>query len=120
MIEPMANLPDGVIGFRADGHITASDYTDVLRPAIDAAIRRDDDVRIVIEFGSWSGMSGGALWEDLKMGIERFAKWKRIALVTDIDWMRQATNIFGWMTPGDVKTFSLADRDDAIAWAAAS
>jgi len=118
MIEEMENLPDGVIGFRADGHITATDYTDVLRPAIDAAIRRDDEVRIVIEFGSWSGMSGGALWEDLKMGMERFTKWKRIALVTDIDWMRQATNVFGWMTPGDVKTFTLDDRVAAIAWAA--
>ena len=120
MLETMENLPEGVLGFRADGQITASDYTDVLKPAVDAVIKRGDDVRIVIEFGSWSGMSGGALWEDLKMGIERFTKWKRIALVTDIDWMRQATNVFGWMTPGDVKTFSIADRDDAIAWVASS
>ena len=120
MIETIDNLPDGVIGFRADGQITASDYTDVLKPAVDEVIKRGDDVRIVIEFGSWSGMSGGAVWEDLKMGIERFTKWKRIALVTDIDWMRHATNVFGWMTPGDVKTFSLAERDAAVAWAAAS
>ena len=119
MIALIENLPNGVIGFRADGHITASDYTDVLKPAVDAVIKRGDEVRIVIEFASWSGMSGGALWEDLKLGIERFTKWKRIALVTDIDWMRQATNVFGWMTPGDVKTFSLADRDDAVAWVAA-
>jgi hypothetical protein len=76
----MANLPEGVLGFRADAQITASDYTDVLKPAIDAALERGDDVRIVIEFGSWSGMTGGAVWEDLKMGIERFTKWKRIAL----------------------------------------
>jgi hypothetical protein len=26
--------------------------------------------------------------------------------------------MFGWMTPGEMKRFSLADRDDAIAWAA--
>jgi hypothetical protein len=120
MLEPMQNLPEGVLGFRADGQITASDYTDVLKPAVDVAIKRGDDVRIVIEFASWSGMTGAAVWEDLKMGIERFTKWKRIALVTDIDWMRQATNLFGWMTPGDVKTFTLAERDQAIAWAATS
>ena len=32
-------------------------------------------------------MSGGAIWQDLKVGIEHFRMWKRIALVTDIDWM---------------------------------
>ncbi len=118
MIEVMGNLPANVIGFRADDQITASDYTDVLRPAVDAVIKRGDEVRIVLEMASWSGMSGGAMWEDLKMGIERFTKWRKIALVTDIEWMRHATNLFGWMTPGDVKTFSLAERDAAIAWAA--
>jgi hypothetical protein len=120
MIEKLANVPDGVVGFRASGHITAADYTDVLKPAIDDVIRRGDEVRIVIEFADWSGVSGGAMWEDLKMGIERFTKWKRIALVTDIEWMRHATNVFGWMTPGDVKTFTLAEHDDALAWAAGS
>lgn len=119
MIEPIENLPDGVLGFRADGQITASDYTDVLKPAVDAVIKRGDDVRIVIEFGSWSGMSGGALWEDLKMGIERFTKWKRIALVTDVEWMRRATDLFGWLTPGDVKTFKSSERDAALVWVAA-
>lgn len=118
MLETMENLPAGVLGFRATGKVTESDYTDVLKPAVDATIERGDDVRIVIEFADWSGMTGGAMWEDLKMGIDRFTKWKRIALVTDVDWMRHATNLFGWLTPGDVKTFALADHDAAILWAA--
>jgi hypothetical protein len=114
----MENLPAGVIGFRSDGQVTASDYTDVLKPAVDTVIQRGDDVRIVIEFSDWAGMSGGAMWEDLKMGIERFTKWKRIALVTDVDWMRHATNVFGWMMPGDVKTFTWAARAAALLWVA--
>jgi hypothetical protein len=27
--------------------------------------------------------------------------------------------LFGWMTPGEVRHFPLAQRDEAIAWAAA-
>jgi hypothetical protein len=42
-----------------------------------------------------------------------------IALVTDIEWMGHMTTLFGWMTPGEVRHFPLAQRDDAIAWAAA-
>jgi hypothetical protein len=38
--------------------------------------------------------------------------------VTDVEWMRHATSLFGWMTPGDLKTFTIAERDAAVAWAA--
>jgi hypothetical protein len=30
------------------------------------------------------------------------------------------TELFGWMTPGQVKVFPLAQRAEAIAWAAGS
>jgi len=43
MLKAMANLPEGVLGFRADAQITASDSTDVLKPAIDAALERGGD-----------------------------------------------------------------------------
>jgi hypothetical protein len=32
--------------------------------------------------------------------------------------MIYGTQWFGWMTPGEVKQFSLAERDVAIEWAA--
>jgi hypothetical protein len=52
------------------------------------------------------------------MSIEHLRSWKRIALVTDIGWMTHLTDLFGWMTPGDTKTFPLDRQDDAIRWAA--
>jgi hypothetical protein len=59
-----------------------------------------------------------ALWEDLKIGVSRLRGWKRVAVVTDIDWITHMTRMFGWMTPGDVETFPLSLRAEAIAWAA--
>jgi hypothetical protein len=41
-----------------------------------------------------------------------------VAVVTDIDWMANALAWFGWMSPGEIKHFALAERDAAIAWAA--
>jgi hypothetical protein len=52
------------------------------------------------------------------MGVAHLTRWKRIALVTDVDWMVHLTKLFGWMTPGELKQFSTADRDAAIEWAA--
>jgi hypothetical protein len=119
MIKKLEDLPDGVVGFEVAGKIEAEDYRDVVLPAIEEAARAGE-VRFVIVIPEFHGMTPGALWQDLKIGVEQFRAWKRIALVTDIQWMHQMTTIFGWMTPGEAKTFAAADRDKAIAWAAGS
>jgi hypothetical protein len=63
-------------------------------------------------------MSAGAVWKDLEMGVGHLTRWKRIALVTDVEWMIHLTSLFGWMTPGELKHFPLAQRAEAITWAA--
>lgn len=118
VLQPIAGLPDGVVGFEATGKIEASDYTDVLMPAIRRLVEQGRDVRIVLVFERFDGMSAGGAWPDLKVGVEHLTRWKRIALVTDLDWMITVASLFGWMTPGDLKRFALADRERAIAWAA--
>lgn len=118
MIRPLADLPAGVIGFEADGKIRAEDYTQVLIPAIEQKVGAGEDIRVVLVFPSFDGLSADAAWQDLKLGIEHLTHWKRIALVTDVEWMAHLTRLFGWMTPGDVRHFPLADREGAITWAA--
>jgi hypothetical protein len=118
VIKELEGLPEGVIGFEAGGKLQAEDYRDVVLPALERAASTGE-VRFVIVMKDFHGMSGGALWQDLKMGIEHLRAWKRIALVTDIEWMTHLTDIFGWMTPGKTKAFPLAQRDEAIEWVAA-
>jgi len=117
MISELSGVPAGVIGFEASGKLRAEDYRDVVLPALERAAAAGD-IRFVIVMRDFGGMSGGALWQDLKVGIEHLRAWKRIALVTDIEWMTHLTALFGWMTPGETKTFPLAERDEAIRWAA--
>jgi hypothetical protein len=117
MIQELSDLPAGVIGFESSGRIRAEDYRDVVLPALERAAATGE-VRFVIVMRDFDGMSGGAVWQDLKVGIEHLRAWKRIALVTDIAWMRDLTGLFGWMTPGETRTFPLAQRDEAIEWAA--
>ena len=104
MIQALTDLPDGVIGFALRGKLEATDYADTLLPAIEQAARAGG-VRVVLVFEEFDGLTGGAVWEDLKMGVEHLAMWKRIALVTDIEWMTHLVSLFGWMTPGACKVF---------------
>ncbi len=117
MIEQLHDLPAGVIGFEASGKLSATDYRDVVVPALERAFE-SGEVRFLIVMTGFDGISGGALWQDLKLGVEHLRGWKRIAVVTDIDWVTHAMHLFGWMTPGETKTFTLEQRDEAIAWVA--
>ena len=66
----------------------------------------------------------GRRLEDIKTGLrtefsDRKA-WKRLAVVTDIDWIEQAMELFAWAMPGELKVFDdLDELDEAKAWAAA-
>jgi hypothetical protein len=118
MLEPIEALPDGVIGFEAVGQIQASDYVDVLLPAIDRAAR-DGKVRLVYVLGDrFDGYSAGAAWEDAKLGFEHMRSLARTALVSDVGWVHHFASMFGWMVPGDFKRFPVSDLAQAKAWAA--
>lgn len=117
MIRALHDLPDGVTGFEASGEISAADYRDVVLPALEQAFTVGE-VRFLIVLTDFKGMSGGALWWDLKIGVEHLRGWKRVAVVTDIEWVTHLTGLFGWMTPGEVKVFPLAQRAEGVAWVA--
>ncbi len=117
MIDALHDLPDGVIGFRVSGELHAEDYHRVLDPAVDAAAEAGA-IRIVLLFEDFEGLSGGALWQDTKMGTHHLSKWEKCAFVSDIDWMNHLVAVFGWMSPGEMKRFPTSELDDAIAWAA--
>lgn len=118
MIEPLENLPEGVIGFRAVGTVEPDDYRNVLDPAIDAAA--GDGVRLVYVLGDdFDRYSLGALWQDAKLGSTRSPKtWERVAFVTNHDWIGHAANVFAPLMPGEFKVFPLEQTDEAIGWAA--
>jgi SpoIIAA-like len=117
MFKPISGLPEGVIGFEAVGKIEASDYEEVLMPAI-ARQSADGEVRLVLVLGDrFTGYSPGAMKEDA--GLVSHAKaWKRTVVVSDLGWVTHLSTAFGWMVPGKFKHFGLADRHAAIAWVA--
>jgi len=118
MIKELSGLPPRVIGFEISRKVQAADFRDVVLPAFERAAKAGA-FRAIIVIPEFEGMSSSALCQDLKIGIAHLRDWKRIALVTDIDWMIHLTQMFGWMTPGDVKAFPLNKRTEAIEWVAA-
>jgi hypothetical protein len=119
MIEVLEDMPDGVVGVEVVGEVTAQDYETVLIPTFDAGRARHDPLNVVFVAGDrFTGFSAGALWDDTKYGFSHFKGWGRVALVTDIVWMRHLTHAFSWLAPNGMKVFPTTDLATAKAWAA--
>ena len=119
MIEVLKGFPDTVVAFAAKGRVTRKDYESVLIPGLERALRRPGKVRCYYELGpEFSGMDTGAMWEDFKIGVEHLTRWERVAVVTDLDWIRRAMHIFGFLVPGDFRVFATSQAAEARRWVA--
>jgi hypothetical protein len=58
------------------------------------------------------------MWDDLKIGIEHFGKWEKIAVVTDHSWITGAVQMFAFAIPCPVKVFSNGELREANNWIA--
>ncbi|HUC09059.1 MAG TPA: STAS/SEC14 domain-containing protein, partial [Stellaceae bacterium] len=85
MIDLIDDLPRNVVGISVKGRVTRDECREVLAPAIARSLRWRDTVRLYSELGSRFPGSG---WDDLELGFENAAWCERIAIVTDIAWVR--------------------------------
>jgi hypothetical protein len=123
VIETIDDMPAGTLGFRASGRVSAADYRDVLRPALDEAAE-SGSIRLLFAIGpGFEAFEPGALVEDSKVGIRLGVghphAWKRTAIVTDEDWIAKAIHLVGWMTPGELMVTGLDGLASAREWVAA-
>ena len=119
MLEQLSDLPAPILGFRASGEITAGDYRDVLVPAVASALEEHEKLRMLYILGDdVTGLSGGAAFQDTKVGLGHYSKWERVAVCTNKDWLRHSVDIFGHLIPGEVKAFTMAEEREARAWLA--
>jgi SpoIIAA-like len=92
----------------------------VLIPAVTRALQHHSKVRVYYEVAlEFAGIDAGALWEDFRVGVRHLSRWERIAVVSDVGWIRQAVNAFRFLMPGTLRVFPVDDAADARGWIAA-
>jgi hypothetical protein len=120
VVERLSDLPAGVIGFRASGKITRDEYREMMQP-IYAALEHGEKLNIYFELaGDFHGLDLGGLWEDMKaggsVGLRHRSSWEKMALVTDKDWIRHGSAVFGPLAPGELRLFEPDEAAQARAW----
>jgi hypothetical protein len=110
-------LPDDVIGIDARGLITSVDYEEMLVPLVETKLQTHDKLKVLLVAGQYfDGFSGGAMWDDARLGLSHFTTFSKMALVTDVQWLRNAAKFFGPFLPTEVSVFNLDELDDAKVW----
>ena len=118
MLKVLDDLPDNVIGVYATGKVTDDDYENVLIPAVRSVLEAHDRIRVIYVLGDdFDGWSLGAMWEDTKVGLRNPRAWEKVAIVSDSDGVKHMMKAFGWMMPGEVRLFGLAELGAAKDWA---
>jgi hypothetical protein len=122
MIERMDDLPAGVIGIRASGKLTRDDYRDALEPALKEATD-SGEARVLFVLPDFDGLEPGAWIEDVKTGLKAEiadrSAWRKLAVVTGVDWIAKAMHLFAWAMPGELAVYEMEQLDEAKDWVAA-
>lgn len=117
MVKQIPDLPDNVLGFRAKGTVTANDYESVIIPAVEALFSRQSKVRFLYHLGEdFSGFEAAAVWDDAKLGLKHLAGWEKMAVVSDVEWIRAGIKVFGLAIPGHVRVFHNRELAEATRW----
>ena len=117
MIDHLQNLPLNIVGFKATGEITEKDFTETVVPKVKALIDKTDKLNylLVLET-SVKNFTAGAWMKDAMMGIKHLTKWNRAAIVSDVEAIRNFTNFFSFLMPGEFKGFEHSELQQAIDW----
>jgi hypothetical protein len=113
MIELIEGLPDNVVGIVVKGRVTKKDCSDVLLPAIEKALEWHRRLRLYYEIRS---RYPGALWEEINLGSGHAPLWERVAIVTDVAWIRHTVQALRFLLPGEVRVFAASQVPEGLAW----
>lgn len=117
MLERLTNLPAGIDGFNAVGRVSKGDYEQWVVPLLEDARREGRHLRLLYQLGpDFQGFTPGAAWEDARIGLRYLRLFGACAVVSDIGWIRESTQLAGFLLPCPVKAFSNDESGEAVEW----
>jgi hypothetical protein len=77
------------------------------------SLKRHDKIRLYYELNS---RFPGAAWDELDFGLEHASRCERVAIVTDIGWVRLTVKALRFLIPSEIRVFPTVQADEGRAW----
>ena len=118
MIERITEgMRGNVVALSAHGKVSGEDYQQVVIPAVEEKIKTHSKVRLFFHLGKdFAGYTAEAIWDDTKIGIQHLTAFEKIAVVTNVVWVKEAVRVFGILVPCPVRVFPNEELSAAAAW----
>ncbi len=101
----------------ASGEVSHSDYRDVFIPAVESALDISGKINLLYVFSAtYEGFTTRAALDDNRLGLTHLTDFRRIAVVSDQSWLRNAVSAFSVFMPAEISTYSLSDLETAEKW----
>ena len=112
MIEVLTKgMRDNVVAITAHGKVDHDDYQKVIVPEVEKKLKTYPKVRLLYHLGpDFDAYSMEALWDDAKLGMHHRTDFEKAAVVTNVEWIRNAITFFRFMIPCPTRLF----RDDEL------
>lgn len=121
MIELLTDMPEGVTGIRVSGRLGGDELRE-LKPQMQDLLKTNEIRLVEIIAPDYEGFGPGGLVEDLKLGfgtvLPHHSAFKRIAIVSDLEWVAHVLHALAWIVPGELGVFGLDELERAKQWAA--
>ncbi len=118
MIEIMRESEGDVLGLRATGKLTGSDYRDVLEPAVRTLLDRFGTLKVLFLLDEpFSGWSLRAAWVNTVFDVKHRRNFDKVAVVGAPRWEQWCVNVAaGCLMGGELRTFDRHRLDAAWQW----
>lgn len=116
MIVQIPELPDTMVGFRADGEVTKDDF-EIVKHQVASLVEKTGKLNYLLFLdNSPADFTAGAWLQDALLGIKHITKWNRAAIITDSDTVINFTDVFSKLMPGEFRGYHKADYNEAVNW----
>lgn len=119
MLERITNMPDGTIGLAAKGAVTTADCERTLLPLVAGWPASDQHTAMLLQFGPEFEDFKPDLWGgDAWFAFNHRRDFGRLAVVSDVAWLRKAVRLLAPFMGGEVRLFHDYQMEQAKTWIA--
>lgn len=103
MIVQIPELPDTMVGFKADGEVTKEDF-EIVKLQVSRLVEKTGQLNYLLFLdNSPADFTLGAWLQDALLGIKHITKWNRAAIISDSETVIDFTAVFSKVMPGEFR-----------------
>ena len=116
MIVQIPDVPNNMVGFRADGEVTKEDF-EMVKEEVAQLVEKTGKLNYLLFLdNSPKDFTLGAWLQDALLGISNITKWNRAAIISDSEAVIKFTDVFSKLMPGEFRGYAKTEYAKAVNW----